>query len=104
MTTPLIASLQITLVGITVVFAVLALVWIMIAAMTKRSSIKKPVENDAIASKQKAAAITAALSLQLKEQPQNSTYYLPPTAIISAWQLSKRTKQLKEGGKLHARR
>ena len=104
MTNPLMASLQITLVGITVVFAVLALVWIMIAGMTKRSSAKPANENDEIASKRKAAAIAAAIAIQFKEQPQESSYYLPPTAIISAWQLSKRTKQLKEGGKLHARR
>ena len=104
MTNPLIASLQITLVGVAVVFAVLALVWIMIASLTKRSSTKPPSENDEIVRKRKAAAIAAAIAIHLKEEPSKSSYYLPPTTIISAWQLSMRSKQLKEGGKLHARR
>src|SRR3972149_7515900 len=100
----LFASLTITLVGIIIVFSALALVWVMMVVLTKLGSTKQPVEANELEGKRKAAAIAAVFAFNLAKGTQKSSYHLPPTAIVSAWQLSMRARQLKEGIKVNERR
>ena len=100
-------ALWITLIGMGITFAAIILLWLMMAGLTalpikdkeegeEAEEVEEPVdEHDPRA---KAAAVAVAVALA--EQQLSSVHPLPPppTAIISAWQLSTRTRQLAEKG------
>ncbi len=100
-------ALWITLIGMGITFAAIILLWWMMAALTalpikdeseaeEAESIEPVEEGQSL--KAKAAAIAVAVALA--EQELSSVHPLPPppTAIVSAWQLSTRTRQLAEKG------
>ncbi len=110
MTTDLILSLQITALGMGLVFGAILLLWLMMVILTALTADKKSTEDEnasdspAIDSvsetgyKLQAAAIAVAVALA--EQELSSAHPLPepPTAIVSAWQLGMRTSQRSEKG------
>ena len=104
MTDNLYASLQITLVGVAIVFSAMSLVWGMMALLTRNGKNKQPVDENTVDQKRKAAAIAAVTAIRLAKREPLSSYHLPGTPIVSAWQLSMRTRQLKEGIKINERR
>jgi len=107
-------ALLITALGMGIVFAVLILLWGLMALMVRLLSDREeggetgeavetaPVEPaPAAASGQKrraaAAAVAVALALQSSHQPGygNGSHIPQPTASLSAWQLAMRANQLK---------
>jgi Na+-transporting methylmalonyl-CoA/oxaloacetate decarboxylase gamma subunit len=103
----LLIALQITALGMGLVFAAILLLWLMMTLLTTLLADKKPeadsqqvdlvMENDI-----KAQAAAIAVTVALAEQQLSSEHPLvePPTAIVSAWQLGMRTKQLYQKGEL----
>lgn len=104
-------SLQITALGMGLVFGAILLLWWMMVLLTRFTKEKEPLTEDTTAadslepasvsesgSKLKAAAIAVAIALA--EQGHSSAHPLtePPTAIVSAWQLGMRTRQRSEKG------
>jgi Na+-transporting methylmalonyl-CoA/oxaloacetate decarboxylase gamma subunit len=102
-------SLQITALGMGLVFGAILLLWLMMVLLTRFTKDKEP--EDALATdsldpaavsetgfKLQAAALVVAIALA--EQGQSSAHPLtePPTAIVSAWQLGMRTRQRSEKG------
>jgi sodium pump decarboxylase gamma subunit len=99
----LLQSLQITALGMGLVFAALILLWWVMSLLTAitadKPSVSEPAEaasvmdNDA-----KAQAAAVAVAIAFAEQQSSVAHPLPepPTAIVSAWQLGMRTRQLYE--------
>jgi len=101
MSSNMLTAFQIAFVGMVIVFTAIALIWILISVITFSGSMQKTRPNPAKETirKQKAAALAVAQALMEQEKSRSTIYHLPPTAIVSAWQLSMRTNQLKKGGK-----
>lgn len=118
MSTILIA-LQITALGMGLVFAAIILLWWMMAALTSFMAEKEDVSDSAEAAyltpnpapngsptgilrkgEQKARAAAVAVAMALADQQITNAHPLstPPTAIVSAWQLGMRTRQLYQKG------
>lgn len=96
----LILSLQITLVGMGLVFAALILLWLLILGLTALTYEKKKKKTSVIeeyALKEQAAALAVASAIAEQSQARVSRFPVPPTAIVSAWQLSMRTRQINNG-------
>lgn len=97
----LITALNITLMGMGLVFLAIALIWVLISSLTTIGARRKkePDLTREHEQKQKAAALAVALALAMRQHKQSRTFAVPPTAIVSAWQLSLRTNQMKNSGR-----
>ncbi len=101
----LINSLIITAIGMGITFAAIVLLWWMMAGLTaipeKPANTDEPQPVSVIDSELKARAAAAAVALALAEQEISSARPLPtpPTALVSAWQLGTRSRQMYEKGK-----
>jgi Na+-transporting methylmalonyl-CoA/oxaloacetate decarboxylase gamma subunit len=101
----IVIALEITALGMGLVFAAIILLWWMMALLTRATAEKEPACDAAEAApmKQKnvkAQAAAAAVAMVLADHQITHTHPLstPPTAIVSAWQLGMRTRQLSEKG------
>ena len=101
MTSTLLIAVEIALLGMMIVFAAILLIWLIISLITKIGSIQKngPDQDQESIRMQKAAAVAVAEALLNQERKNGARYKLPPTAIVSAWQLSMRTNQMKKSRK-----
>jgi Na+-transporting methylmalonyl-CoA/oxaloacetate decarboxylase gamma subunit len=103
-------ALQITALGMGLVFAAIILLWWMMALLT-RVLPEKEASPEAGASdsaenapdieremKSQAAAIAVAIALADHQVTHAHPLSAPPTAIVSAWQLGMRTRQLSQKG------
>jgi hypothetical protein len=113
MSSDLYLSLQITALGMGLVFGAIIVLWGMMQALARLTADKEPA---ALASEPslnrqpeghgepdhelRARAAAAAVALALAEQEASSAHPLnmPPTALVSAWQLGMRTRQMYEKG------
>lgn len=101
----LLQSLWITLLGMGLVFAAIILLWGAMALMTAirlrpRSEAGEEEAAETLEEKRTAAAVAVAIALALARQAelQVSIFPLPPTAVVSAWQLTRRTENLNKQG------
>ena len=101
-------ALQITGVGMGLVFGAIIVLWLMMILLTALTADKKSAsdssEADSVSSNElfaQAAAIGVAMAMA--EQRLSSAHPLPepPTAIVSAWQLGMRTRQMTQKGGRH---
>jgi Na+-transporting methylmalonyl-CoA/oxaloacetate decarboxylase gamma subunit len=114
--TDLTLSLQITALGMGLVFGAIILLWLMMVLLTFFTADKKTQSDEALdpaapsadsvsntGYKLQAAAIAVAIALA--EQGQSTAHPLPepPTAIVSAWQLGMRTSQRAQKGNFRRR-
>lgn len=106
---PLSLSLQITLIGMGLVFASLIVLWGLMELLVWLTTEKEPVEApltemapapaDNRAHKQQAAAVAVAVALAEQDSGPHE-FPLPPTAMVSAWQTVMRTDILKKRGQV----
>jgi Na+-transporting methylmalonyl-CoA/oxaloacetate decarboxylase gamma subunit len=106
----LVIALDITALGMGLVFAAIILLWWMMALLTKVAAEKEmplnePASDSALPvpvmdkdAKARAAAIAVAMALAEQQMSQAHPLSLPPTAIVSAWQLGMRTRQMYQKG------
>ena len=96
-------SLYITLIGMGLVFGAIILLWGLMSLMTRLLTEREasPEISDE-ARMQKARAAAAAVAVALAEQAQNRIghFPMPNTALVSAWQLGMRTRQMYQKGRL----
>ena len=101
-------ALQITGIGMGLVFGAIIVLWLMMILLTaltaEKESASDSPEVDSVSSNElfaQAAAIGVAMAMA--EQRLSSAHPLPepPTAIVSAWQLGMRTRQMSEKGGRH---
>jgi Na+-transporting methylmalonyl-CoA/oxaloacetate decarboxylase gamma subunit len=108
MNTNLLISLQVTLVGMGIVFLAIFLLWglmTLLTALTQRAESESDAPSAATVKhnglKARAAAIAVAAALAEQSQHTAQPLSTPPTTIVSAWQLGMRTRQMYEkGGRL----
>jgi Na+-transporting methylmalonyl-CoA/oxaloacetate decarboxylase gamma subunit len=98
-------ALEITALGMGLVFGAIILLWWMMNLLTFITGDKEIVSESAkpahaIDSDIKAQAAAVAVAVALAEQQASLAHPLsdPPTAIVSAWQLGTRTRQLYQKG------
>lgn len=108
----IVIALQITALGMGLVFAAIILLWWMMALLTRVMPEKEslPEADDELSHTPNptssgrgeilAQVAAVAVALALFEQQASHAHPLstPPTAIVSAWQLGMRTRQLSEKG------
>jgi Na+-transporting methylmalonyl-CoA/oxaloacetate decarboxylase gamma subunit len=107
----LVAALQITLIGMSLVFGAILLLWGVMAVLVRLAADKPEAEETFDASKylkgfddlQRRAAIAAVAVALAQAQAavgadRVSAHPPPPTAIVSAWQAVRRAQQLKQRG------
>jgi Na+-transporting methylmalonyl-CoA/oxaloacetate decarboxylase gamma subunit len=102
----LVISLQITLLGMGLVFGAILLLWLMMTLLTAftaekeetASSLPEPAPVSETGFKLQAAAIAVAIALAEQELSSAHPLAEPPTAFVSAWQLGMRTRQSSEKG------
>ncbi len=101
----LLIALEITALGMGLVFGAIILLWWMMAVLTGMAAKKVSASDSAevapvIATNVKAQAAAAAVAMALADHQITHAHPLstPPTAIVSAWQLGMRTRQLSEKG------
>lgn len=98
-------ALEITGLGMGLVFAAIVLLWWMMNLLTFITADRKAKPDSAepapvVEGELKARAAAIAVAIALAEQQDSRAYPLsdPPTAIVSAWQLGMRTRQLQQKG------
>lgn len=122
--TDLILSLEITALGMGLVFGAIILLWGMMALLTAVTAEKEspaeeepalrhtqgnasdsPVVDSPPQADSKLQVALLAVAMALAEQGQTSARPLeqPPTALVSAWQLGMRTRQMSEKGTMKRR-
>jgi Na+-transporting methylmalonyl-CoA/oxaloacetate decarboxylase gamma subunit len=101
-------ALQITVIGMSLVFASIILLWIMMAILVRLTAEKeevvkvkdadhKQIESDR---KKKAAIAAVVVALAREAETELHEFPLPPTAIVSAWQAVNRSDILKKRGRV----
>ncbi len=97
--------MKLTALGMGLFFGAIILLWWMMALLTKLMAEKEDISPEAeeipvATSNFKMRAAAAAVALALAEQQATHAHPLstPPTAIVSAWQLGMRMRQLSEKG------
>jgi Na+-transporting methylmalonyl-CoA/oxaloacetate decarboxylase gamma subunit len=107
MTSDLIVALQITVVGMGLVFAAILLLWGLMALLVRLTPERgeeqtQEASDDRLAEterKRRAAAVAVAIALaQQAESREPNEFPLPPTPLVSAWQAVMRTSMLNKRG------
>lgn len=98
---PLTTSLWISLIGMALVFGAIILLWGLMSLITRILAEREAVSGiPDEARKTKARAAAAAVAVALAEQAQSRIghFPMPNTALVSAWQLGMRTRQMYQKG------
>lgn len=107
MTSNLIVALQITLIGMGLVFAAILLLWGLMALLVRLAPERAPetapdaeqARQAETARKRRAAASAVAIALaQQAQRGEPHEFPIPPTALVSAWQAVMRTSMLSKRG------
>ena len=94
-------SIQITLIGMGLVFGAIVLLWGMMSLMTRILTKREAgpgVPDEAREAKARAAAAAVAVALAEQAQSRIGHFPMPSTALVSAWQLGMRTRQMSQKG------
>lgn len=92
-------ALQITLIGMSLVFGAIMLLWGVMVIMVRLMNPPAARELSSEAEmKQRAAAAAVSLALSKQSQQEAHLFPLPPTAFVSAWQAVTRSNQLRQRG------
>lgn len=98
-------SLLITLLGMGIVFGTIVILWGLMAALTKVLADKTSASDSLRAAftmekehKAQAAALAVAVALAEQEHSAARPLSIPQTALVSAWQLGMRTRQMYQKG------
>lgn len=94
-------SLQITLIGMGLVFGAIILLWGLMSLMTRILAEREAgIDGQSESREKKARAAAAAVAVALTEQAQSRIghFPMPNTALVSAWQLGMRTRQMHQKG------
>jgi sodium pump decarboxylase gamma subunit len=96
-------SLWITAIGMGLVFGAILLLWGLMSLMTRilaEAEANHEVPDEARAQKARAAAAAVAVALAEQAQSRVGHFPMPNTALVSAWQLGMRTRQMYQKGSL----
>ena len=96
-------ALEITVLGMALVFGAIMLLWGMMELLMRltaeRAEIEQQARDDEYELKRRAAATAVAIALaHQQDQSQPHAFPLPPTAIVTAWQAVQRGRLLSQKG------
>lgn len=94
-------SLYITLIGMGLVFGAILLLWGLMVLMTRilaKDETGLEVQDESREKKARAAAVAVAVALAEQAQSRIGHFPMPNTALVSAWQLGMRTRQMYQKG------
>jgi Na+-transporting methylmalonyl-CoA/oxaloacetate decarboxylase gamma subunit len=96
-------ALQITLIGMSIVFGCILLLWLLMTLLVRWTSRNKSAEAELEPQNERkrraaVAAVSVALARQTGSEPQ--AFPLPQTTIVSAWQAVTRANHLRRRGPL----
>lgn len=96
-------ALQVTVMGMALVFAGILLLWLMMVILMRLTAEQAEEEAEVRASetelkRRAAAAAVAVLLAQERDQGRPHEFPLPPTAIVTAWQAVQRGRLLSQKG------
>jgi len=101
-------ALQITAIGMGLVFGAILVLWLMMILLTAITADRKSASDLAKADPVReveilaqAAAIGVAMAIAEQQLSSAHPLNIPPTAIVSAWQLGMRTRQMTQKGEKH---
>ena len=99
----LMIALQITLVGMGLVFGAILLLWALMAVLMRLTEERAPQQATVDQSaeldlKRRAALAALAVALAQEAGVEMHEFPLPPTSLVSAWQAVQRTKILNKRG------
>lgn len=107
----LLTALEITVVGMVLVFGAILVLWLTMALLVRLTAehseaSESPTTDDSAAAaeqdeealKRRAAAVAVAVALAHEARVQPHEFPLPPTAIVSPWQAVQRSRQLWQKG------
>jgi Na+-transporting methylmalonyl-CoA/oxaloacetate decarboxylase gamma subunit len=101
MSESLLIALQITVIGMALVFGVILVLWVAMALLVRVTAPRRaareeaaPAEVDSTALKRRAAVAAVAVALAHDLTPQLHEFPEPPTQIVSAWQAVQRGRYL----------
>ncbi|HSD85637.1 MAG TPA: OadG family transporter subunit, partial [Anaerolineae bacterium] len=98
----LLIALQITLIGMSLVFGVIIVLWLVMLLLVRITAQReKPIEEaaapspiDQSAVKRRAAIAAVSVALAHELTPQLHEFPEPPTSLVSAWQAIQRSRYL----------
>lgn len=98
----LLIALQITLIGMSLVFGVIVVLWLMMSLLVRLTTQReKPLKEAAAPSladpsnlKRRAAIAAVSVALAHELTPQLHEFPEPPTSMVSAWQAIQRSRYL----------
>jgi len=97
----LLIALQITVIGMALVFSVIIVLWISMSLLVRITAERgKPIEEaapaatDQVSLKRRAAIAAVSVALAHELTPQLHEFPEPPTAIVTAWQAVQRSRYL----------
>lgn len=101
-------AVQISLVGMGLVFGAILLLWGLMALLVRLTTEKGeelgaaplPSSADEMGLKRQAAAAAVAAALAADSGPEANEFPLPPTALVSPWQGVMRTRMLNKRGQV----
>ena len=101
----LLIALQITLIGMALVFGVIIVLWITMSLLVRLTGRRAPAAEAApsagdakqAALRRRAAIAAVGVALAHELTPQLHEFPEPPTAIVSAWQAVQRSRNLTQG-------
>jgi len=94
-------SLSITAIGMGLVFGAIVLLWGLLFLLTRFLAERETdleVRDEAREQRARAAAVAVAIALAEQAQSRVGHFPMPNTALISAWQLGMRTRQMYQKG------
>ncbi len=97
-------ALEITVIGMGLVFGAILLLWGVMAALVRVTAERAPATTEpdekAMAREQRRRAAVAAVAVALAQEEalEPRHFPLPPTALVSAWQAVRRADQLGQRG------
>ena len=93
-------ALQITLIGMTLIFGVIVVLWVAMALLVRltadrsKAATGEALPADQLTARQRAAIAAVSVALAHELTPQLHEFPEPPTAIVSAWQAVQRSRYL----------
>ena len=97
----LLIALQITVIGMSLVFGVIIVLWIAMSLLVRLTAERQkpvapaaPVATDQSELKRRAAIAAVSVALAHELTPQLHEFPEPPTAIVTAWQAVQRSRYL----------
>jgi hypothetical protein len=99
MSANLFIAIQITVIGMSLVFGAILLLWLLMSLLVRLTAGADGAAAAERDRRRRAALAAVAVALARREGAGPRPFPLPPTALVSAWQAVSRANHLRRGGR-----